>query len=278
MTPAIANLLLRLISGTTFFAITALIILYATAELFWLFLTLISLLIAREWFQLYQLADLLNFRWVVLCLGIFIAGYASSGQAHPVAFALSLWYPYALIKTLFYALGKPINSSAREKYIETVLCLSLFVYYALQIQQLSPLLALLCFAMICATEIGGYAGGKLIGGIRLCPRLSPNKTVAGLGGGIVLCYLCYFAMATLFPVLPNSVLFIALLLPFSLITQGGDLYQSMLKRQANKKDSGQWIPGHGGLFDRTDGLLFGTPSFYYALLLCELPFLELQAQ
>ncbi len=271
MTPAIANLSLRLASGTVFFFLTTLVILYATTQLFWFFLALVLLLVGREWFHLIQPSglNLPHLRWLLLCLGIFIAGFASFSPVHPLVFVLSLWYPYALVKTLQYGIGKQIDSSAIEKNGEVLLCLSLFCYFALQIQQLSPLLALLCFATICCIDIGGYAGGKLIGGMKLSPRLSPNKTMAGLGGGIILCYICYFAMATFFTELPDSALFIALLLPFGLITQSGDLYQSMLKRQANRKDSGQWIPGHGGLFDRTDGLLFGTPSFYYLLLLCE---------
>lgn len=274
MTPAIANLLLRLVSGTVFFFLTALAILYATTQIFWLLLALVLLLVGREWFHLIQPSgsNLPGLRWLLLCVGIFIVGYASFSQfskTYPVVFILSLWYPYALIKTLQYGVGKQIDSSIIEKNGEVLLCLSLFCYFALQIQQLSPLLALLCFAMVCCTDIGGYAGGKLIGGMKLCPRLSPNKTITGLGGGIILCYICYFTMATFFTELPNSTLFIALLLPFCLITQAGDLYQSMLKRQADKKDSGQWIPGHGGLFDRVDGLLFGVPSFYYLLLLCE---------
>jgi len=271
VTPAIANLLLRLVSGTVFFFLTALVILYATTPLFWFSLALVLLLVGKEWFHLIQQSGLNfpNIRWTLLCLGIFIAGYTSFIQALTVVFVLSLWYPYALIKTLQYGIGKQINSSITEKNIEAILCLSLFCYFALQIQQLSPLLTLFCFATVCCIDIGGYVGGKLIGGMKLCPRLSPNKTIAGLCGGIIFCYICYFAMATFVTGLPNSTLFIALLLPFCLITQSGDLYQSMLKRQANKKDSGQWIPGHGGLFDRTDGLLFGAPSFYYLLLLCE---------
>ena len=119
-------------------------------------------------------------------------------------------------------------------------------------------------------------GGKLVGGIKLCPRLSPQKTYAGLAGGVIFCYLAYMIMQLFFPQLFISTQFMLLLLPFSLITQAGDLYQSMLKRQAQKKDSGHWIPGHGGLFDRADTFLFGVPAFYYLMVLCELVSWDLQ--
>src|SRR5690349_6936031 len=108
------------------------------------------------------------------------------------------------------------------------------------------------FLVVWATDIGAYFAGRAIGGPKLAPSISPNKTVSGLIGGVICAAL--MAGAWVYYVgLPPILLSLAVL--FGAAAQMGDLFESGLKRQAGVKDSGTWLPGHGGLLDRLDGLV-----------------------
>ena len=104
------------------------------------------------------------------------------------------------------------------------------------------------------TDIGAYFAGRSIGGPKLAPRISPNKTWAGLIGGMVaaaIIWTGYNIAAQLQPV--YMALVGGALMAF--VAQMGDLLQSAMKRLAGVKDSGNILPGHGGLFDRADGMV-----------------------
>ncbi len=101
------------------------------------------------------------------------------------------------------------------------------------------------FVLVWANDIGGYVFGKLLGGKKLCPKISPNKTWFGFFGGM----LCCIAVS---PILAESMV---TGLVISVIASVGDLLESWAKRKCDMKDSGNLIPGHGGLLDRVDGIL-----------------------
>lgn len=108
------------------------------------------------------------------------------------------------------------------------------------------------FLVVWATDIGAFFAGRAIGGPKLAPSISPNKTVAGLVGGVICAAL--MAGAWVYYVgLPAKLLWLAVI--FGAMAQVGDLFESGLKRKAGVKDSGTWLPGHGGLLDRLDGLV-----------------------
>ncbi len=111
-------------------------------------------------------------------------------------------------------------------------------------------------AVIWATDIGAYLAGRLLGGAKLAPRISPGKTWSGSLGGLVLATLAG-------PLLGSGSGFtlraLAAALLLSLCAQAGDLLESAIKRKLGVKDSGRTIPGHGGLFDRLDGFLAAAP-------------------
>ncbi|MGI8706227.1 MAG: phosphatidate cytidylyltransferase [Sphingomicrobium sp.] len=113
-------------------------------------------------------------------------------------------------------------------------------------------LVLWVFLVVWATDIGSYFAGRAIGGPKLAPTISPGKTWAGLYGGVAAATVFGGAWA-LFTGLPLILLLLAPL--FAVVAQGGDLFESRMKRRAGVKDSGTWLPGHGGIFDRLDGLL-----------------------
>ena len=109
-----------------------------------------------------------------------------------------------------------------------------------------------------SADIGAYAGGSLIGGPKLWPRISPKKTWSGFAVGIA-CAMAAAEAASLLTHGGPAPSWAALAgLVVGLATMAGDLLESMLKRGFGVKDSGSLIPGHGGLLDRVDGLMFAT--------------------
>ncbi len=113
-------------------------------------------------------------------------------------------------------------------------------------------LVLWIFILVWSTDIGAYIAGRSIGGPKLAPAISPGKTWAGFYGGVAAATILAGGWAW-FNGLHPVVLLLAPL--FSVASQGGDLFESWMKRRAGVKDSGKWLPGHGGVFDRLDGLL-----------------------
>jgi phosphatidate cytidylyltransferase len=113
-------------------------------------------------------------------------------------------------------------------------------------------LVLWVFIVTWTTDIGAYFAGRAIGGPKLAPSISPNKTIAGLAGGMLSAALAGYAWVELTK-LSATLFWLAPVL--ALGAQLGDLFESGLKRRAGVKDSGTWLPGHGGALDRLDGLV-----------------------
>lgn len=112
--------------------------------------------------------------------------------------------------------------------------------------------ALWVFAMVVATDVGAYFAGRAFGGARLAPKISPSKTWSGLIGGMVAALVVGATLGDRGDI-QGVPLWIGLVM--GLLAQFGDLAQSWMKRRAGVKDSGTIIPGHGGVFDRVDGLI-----------------------
>lgn len=127
------------------------------------------------------------------------------------------------------------------------------------------LLTLWMLAIVVASDVGAYFTGLIVGGPKLAPKISPKKSWSGMIGGLALASLVGVAFSV---ISNNQVIEFWKFSPvLSLISQGGDLLESYFKRQFGVKDSGNLIPGHGGLFDRMDSVI--TSSIFVALLLIQ---------
>lgn len=124
------------------------------------------------------------------------------------------------------------------------------------------------FLIAWASDSAAYVVGKVVGGPKLWRKYSPNKTWAGFAGGIIAGMLVAGTLSEYLFSKPVIGLLVGLLA--SLATMGGDLWESMLKRRYGIKDSGHLIPGHGGLMDRVDGLMFAIVAVGFIRLLVEL--------
>ena len=136
----------------------------------------------------------------------------------------------------------------------------IFCNFAYEIHKFqSPILFLYIISICFFTDIGGYVFGKTFGGKKLS-KISPNKTIIGTIGSFI------FSVIPLFIILNtdylnlefnmNNIVFTLLI---SLVSQLGDLFVSYLKRKAKVKDTGNILPGHGGVLDRVDGIIFAVP-------------------
>ncbi|MFN0031981.1 MAG: phosphatidate cytidylyltransferase [Flavobacteriales bacterium] len=114
------------------------------------------------------------------------------------------------------------------------------------------------FLILWVNDSGAYLFGRMLGRTKLYPKVSPNKTWEGLIGGILCAFLIGYLLSLIFMSLHwQQWIFISLII--SLFANAGDLFESHLKRTAGVKDSGNVIPGHGGVLDRFDGLFFSLP-------------------
>ena len=146
-------------------------------------------------------------------------------------------------------------------YVFFVFCNLSYQIYGLE----GPTFFLYIISICFFTDIGGYIFGKIIGGKKLS-KISPNKTISGTIGSFIFSIipLIYFLNTNYLDLELNlnNVLFSLLV---SLISQLGDLFVSFLKRKSKIKDTGKILPGHGGVLDRVDGIIFAIPFSYFLL-------------
>ena len=152
-----------------------------------------------------------------------------------------------------------------------IIFLFISFYTTLEIRKNYNLNDFLLIITICiSTDIGGYVFGKIFKGPKLT-RISPNKTYSGAFGGFLLSLIAGLIFTNYFlidrKIFNEDLFLLILILSISMISQIGDLIISYFKRKAKLKDTGKIIPGHGGLLDRIDGMIFVFPIFYLISIL-----------
>lgn len=130
-----------------------------------------------------------------------------------------------------------------------------------------PWLLLFAVVVVAMADIGGYVAGNLFGKHKLAALVSPGKTWEGFAGGILLQCILIALVSQYMPEKISLTMLVALVIPVSLYSVLGDLFESMVKRHSGVKDSGNILPGHGGVLDRIDGLIAALPLFALLFLL-----------
>jgi phosphatidate cytidylyltransferase len=232
-------------------------------------------------------------KWAVLalvCVVVGVAAYELSQALKPLPFVAALGagalpillsIPYgrtgilagamlSLPWALLWLAGKPEIRTLRA--VLAVLLMALWVGVPLAHLGLFPrsrygeILVLIAVVGPWVSDSGAYFAGHLFGRRLLFPSLSPNKTVEGSLGGLLLTILVVGFVSYQF--LDFSLAKAAVIgAGVSIFSQSGDLFESMLKRILDVKDLGHFLPGHGGILDRIDSLLFTAPAVYYISLL-----------
>tara|TARA_Y100000768_G_C23819472_1_gene605811 strand:- start:80 stop:736 length:657 start_codon:yes stop_codon:yes gene_type:complete len=197
-----------------------------------LFLLLIILLSFLNQYMLYLLLFLLNLNSLDEFFNLFKEIYKNKNKKIFLALMLAIFYMIYFTSSIIYFLNGPIQNNY----------------------------ALFFILLICvSTDIGGFVVGKILGGKKLT-SISPNKTISGLIGSFIFAlifgFIYYKLQNDTFNINLNIFLYIILI---SLLSQIGDLTISYLKRKAKFKDTGNILPGHGGILDRIDGILLALP-------------------
>lgn len=241
-----SELMLRTLVGVALIAAAA-IALIVGGIVFWLLAVVVALLMMAEWSDLFaappQMKRLAQFSLsvplAIMCPLAAGPGFLALGLLVGAAFFIVIvsQRPPLAIGTLYA--GLPVLSLVLIRHQHDGI---LYAFWAM--------------ALVWVTDIGAYFAGRAIGGPKLAPAISPNKTWAGLIGGVVLSALFGVAMHYAYGLAVRLTLASPLL---AVLAQGGDLYESWLKRRAGVKDSGNLLPGHGGVLDRLDGLVPVAP-------------------
>lgn len=262
----------RAVSGALYISLLILCIYwqYALVALFFGF-GLICMAEFKKLIQLESKAPYIVFTVMYIGFSIWcIASSKDSGfnEAIQILQVITIFVQLLLIKDLFSEKTIPLFTTKR--FILTTFYLSsAFVFLILIANhdyEFTPLLLLGAFILVWVNDTGAYFIGKNFGKQKLFPRISPKKTVEGfLGGLFFACIVSYFIAK--FTGSLDFTYWLILGIIVSVFGTIGDLIESKFKRQANVKDSGVIMPGHGGLLDRLDSIIFVAPFFYLFLRL-----------
>ena len=245
--PVKSELSTRVIVGIALIA-TAVCALYFGGTLLWLLVVLMALGILSEWAAL--TGRTVNKQLALFALSVPLA-IMSPWAAGPSFLALGLLIGAAMFVAVFDRSYKLASGLLYAGFP------ALSLLYLREIAEPNGMLLVFwTLALVWATDIGAYFSGRAIGGPKLAPTFSPNKTWAGLVGGVLLAVALSFTLH-ICAQLPFKLVILSSLL--AVLAQGGDLFESLLKRKAGVKDSGKILPGHGGLMDRLDGLIPVAP-------------------
>ena len=249
------------------------------------FATLVSAVAAWEWGGLMRLGSLARLIVaIILVLICTIIGFwqpaalGISPQFSDSAWAIGRWF--YIPSAIFWLILAPLWIRFRwllPKSAVGMLIGALLIFPTwlalIQLRQASPFVLLIILAMIWLADIAAYFFGRAFGKHKLAPSISPGKTWEGAIGGEVA---VFFLGTLLLPLLPNFfpntltvsyVLLSLVLVVLTAISIVGDLFESMLKRQAGLKDSSNVLPGHGGILDRIDSQTSTLPLVALAWLL-----------
>lgn len=252
-----SDLAIRTVSGLALIAV-ALAALWAGGIWLWVLTSIAAMLMLAEWGPLVQ-SDPKHTRLALFaaCVPLAIMSPLAAGVDF---FAFGLIVGMAFFVTI-------VARKPRLGFGVAYVALPSLALLFLRGQENGLLLAFWTLATVWVTDIGAYFAGRTIGGAKLAPRVSPNKTWAGLIGGV----LSALVLGLLLWRFAGLDLQLACASPIlAVIAQIGDLYESWLKRQAGVKDSGTILPGHGGVLDRLDGLVPVAPAAAALILLDKL--------
>ena len=241
-------------------------VLFLSTSWFSLIMGVMTCIAAWEYCKLIKLNGFANksFYIIVVLSGAFLLAISPS-ILKPALYLVCAWW----LAALFVVMGFPKSSASLNNNIVLGLVNGLFLLapmlasLAILQSQDRPLVLLLLF-YIWASDIGAYFSGRRFGRKKLCPEVSPNKTFEGVYGGILLAQvvaILYVVFAVQGPQINDFLVFCFLALVVSLVSVLGDHFESVLKRMKNQKDSGNLLPGHGGLLDRVDSLTASAPMF-----------------
>ena len=259
----------RIVTGLSFGALWFVILYTGSFTLLWGFTLLLGVFALHEFFTICLNDSEKQFKKYIIPISSIplLASYSGIFEVTMASFIVSL---FATIIMLFVLITKIENA-----FILAAKICSGTAFVSLLAAHLPLMMALdngakwvvMLTIITVASDTGAYYTGSNFGRNKLCSSISPGKTIEGFIGGIVSSiFFAVIAGYFLFPEIKyNMIALVAMVV--SAISVAGDLSESILKRSNNIKDSGNILPGHGGLLDRVDSILAATPALYYFVCL-----------
>lgn len=262
----------RIFSAVIGIALFILFILWGSFP-FFVFISLITVLGIREYVNLLP-EKFKNARYYLMILSLIMVSYTYFNNTGYINLPLGLIFIFIFFFLIIYHIFK-------YNYKDIIISIGTYLFGLIYIGGGMSIFILLrdlkvdyffntgalWLALIAtwATDTGAYFVGRFLGKNKLAEKISPNKTIEGALGGILLTVLTVITYANIFDLYSYSWIFYGVFV--AVVAMMGDLLESSLKRDMNVKDSGRLIPGHGGILDRFDSLLFTIPFTYYFLTL-----------
>jgi len=248
------------------------LILIGTRWPFYMFLFIASLVGLNEFYNITarDIPWFLRHSSFILTFILFLIITIKQVLLLPVIIFLLFAVPIIFQMLNYGSSGNNWNREVLEKAVigPIYICLPIAMLILIDMQQKGNIWILFLLAVIFANDTGAFYAGKTLGRHKLYREVSPNKTWEGALGGMILSLIiaCIFLNISILKVHTLDMGILLLVFLLSIATQVGDLVESMIKRTYGIKDSGGILPGHGGLLDRIDGLLFAVPVLYVYMI------------
>ncbi|SET40743.1 phosphatidate cytidylyltransferase [Salinibacillus kushneri] len=236
----------------------------------WFFQLIIYLLASLSLLELLKMRNISFLSWpsMISMLSLWIILYDSSMLQVPFLenFIKIEWFTLGLFLLLGYMVLKKntFTFEAVGFMVTAIIYVGMGFYYFIVAREAGLEYLLYALVVIWATDTGAYFVGRSMGKIKLWPDISPKKTVEGSLGGVLLACIAAAIFQLIYPFTAYSIFQIILVTVIaSIVGQIGDLVESAIKRRYDVKDSGKILPGHGGILDRFDSLIFMLPVLYF---------------
>ena len=239
-------------------------VMYLPPQYFLFLMTFFSTVGLAEFYAMYRLKGLFMYSGLFWGTALFIVFFTA-----PDLFLQVLLCAVLATMTLRLFLKRDSAGSISEVAVAVLGLIYIpgLLTFQLSLVKAGPVWVVMLYASVWAADSMAFYVGKSLGKRKLYPEISPNKTVAGaagsLIGGIIGAALIKATLLTQITILQTVIIGLAV----GLSTMLGDLAESMFKRDAGVKDSSHMVPGHGGVLDKLDGVLFAGPVFYWVCLL-----------
>ncbi|MBT8118337.1 MAG: phosphatidate cytidylyltransferase [Gammaproteobacteria bacterium] len=261
----------RILTAIPLAAFVCWIIFFQPTSVFFYFVLFIVLIAAYEWARLSAVQNI----YIRGLYALVIAAIAWAIQQHaadyiPWAIFIAVMWWFSITFYLRFARPKAVSPALKvDKLLVAFLvlpaaALAMYKIHGFQagLHMQGPALLFYALSLVWVADIGAYFSGKKFGKNKLAPHISPGKTKEGLLGAVITTSI-YTLVASFYFELDRdrAIMLVMLSVIVTFISVTGDLYISFLKREAGLKDSGNILPGHGGMLDRVDSVLAAMPVF-----------------
>lgn len=266
-----SSLLQRILTAVVLIPVVLWIVLFSPEQVFVIALGLIVLIAGYEWAALSGIKSPIKqcfLAVILLAIAFTVNALSATFLQQLMSVSLFFWLGLTL---LIIALPSYLLTMKLSVPLMTLLGLAVINMIFISLYQLrfgfeqGPELLMYLLLLIWITDSGAYFAGRALGRHKLSPLISPGKSIEGVVGGLMSCLIFSFFAASYFAV-NGRTFFMLMSLFVAFISVYGDLFESLIKRRAKVKDSGNILPGHGGMLDRIDSLVAAGPVFLLSIL------------